>query len=494
MKLKNTITNIGKYIGIGIISGLTIINTTKAQSNTNEYKKTPIEITREGDNIKIPLEQYTKYITKKTNNTKNTLNKKTLGEITLDGYISDALTTEPLQNVEITLYLYDWPTPIDTLETTTNSQGYYSFIITEVDNQKETKNIGIIEYFNGKTKITTNQTKKIKITKYDILGQEIEKITEKEITGTETIDLKLPIGQTITKIEIDNKTYTNIHINDGKNHYIKKGKNIEQITEENYKKLQKTTTLAGIIDLKPPNNQHHRYNAALGYDGYITENTQLDYTLIPRINLEFPIIDPEYTIIDTIKTIRDLIWYASRIEGDWENVHFGRTEWPILIHIDTTNAPNEWKQEIRKVITYYKDSLDIHPDSLIKETPNRIEPSWQNGFSTMNINYTDSTHEYLQGGVYWNMLQILSVRSDSKIGAEIYIDTNKVQTQQIQTIISRALQIYITSGIFPINHQEYLAYTYGLRIGPKNRPNNDEKKWIKIGRNTKEFYANRVQP
>ena len=283
--------------------------------------------------------------------------------------------------------------------------------------------------------------------------------------------------------------YTNKILKTSNNYNFAKTR--QQITTPK-NSLEKTTEELLIgREFKDPNNQYHNY--AHGEVEPFTENITHDFSLLPRIQLEYPIIDPEYTVIDTIKTLRDLYWYSGRLQGEWQNARKGTTEWPIMIHIDTTNTLPGWKEEIRKVIQYYRDSLDIHPDSLIKETPIRIEWGHFNGFSTMNINYKDSTEYYLQG-TYWGMVNIISGITSKKIGAEIYIDTNKVQTQQIQTIISRALQIYITSGIFPINHQEYLGYTHGLRIGPRNRPNNDEKKWIKIGRNMAEIYINRIQP
>jgi hypothetical protein len=47
MKIKDRLKNIIKYISLGIVGTLTIINMTKAQST--EYKKPLIEIRQEGD-------------------------------------------------------------------------------------------------------------------------------------------------------------------------------------------------------------------------------------------------------------------------------------------------------------------------------------------------------------------------------------------------------------------------------------------------------------
>ncbi|AFH48935.1 Hypothetical protein IALB_1224 [Ignavibacterium album JCM 16511] len=488
--MKNKLKNIIKYIGIGITSGLTIITPTKAQST--EYNKPTTEIIQEGDNIIIPEHKLTEFIKNNKQEKNNKITKKTLEEFIKDGYITNVLTKEPIQGIETKLVTYT-PFPTDTIgPVTTNSQGYYTFTITGINEQKETKNIGTIEYINGTAKITVNNYKKIKITTYDIQGKEITRTTEKEINGTENINLKLPIGETITKIEIDNKTYTNIHINDGKNHYVKKGKNKEQIIEEQYKKLNKTQTLIGLINLQSPNNQYHRYYAVVDYDGVITGNKRFDINLIPRIPLENPIIDPGYTTIPYINTIRDLMWYSSRIEDEWDNRLAGKTLYPIKIYIDSSNAPTGGITSARKIIQYFQDSLDIHPDSLIQETPINIEPNFNNGFSAMKIIWTDSTQTNRLNSL---LTFIFSSSHETFIGGKIYIDTNKVTTEEnMEKYIARLIQLYITGGVYPINNQNYLAYTTGNRIGPTKRPNNDEKKWIKIERYHKPYYMNRVYP
>ncbi|GIU70194.1 MAG: hypothetical protein KatS3mg002_1430 [Candidatus Woesearchaeota archaeon] len=496
--IKNIQNNIIKYIGIGIISGLTLINTTKAQNNTTQNNtkqhKPPTEIIQEGDNIIIPehkLNEFMKNYKPKTNNTKK-IQKTTLEEYIKDGYITDALTTQPIQGIETKLVTYN-PFPTDTIgPVQTNSEGYYTFTITGIKDQKETKNIGTIKYINGTAKITVNNYKKIKITTYDIQGKEITRTTEKEINGTETINLKLPIGETITKIEIDNKTYTNIHINDGKNHYVKKGKTQEQITETTTKTIEKTTEQLLIArEFQDPNNQYHNYKDR-DVEPY-AENISKDFTLIPRIQLENPITDPEYPIIPNINTIRDLLWYGARVEGEWQNLQHGKTQYPIKIYIDSSNAPTGGITSARNIIQYFQDSLNIHPDSLIQETPINIEPNFNNGISAMKIIWTDSTQTYGYNSV---LTYIYSSSHSTMIGAKIYIDTNKVTTtENIEKYIALNIQRYITELVNPINNQNYLQYTTaGNRIGPTKRPNNDEKKLIKIGRNHKPYYINGLRP
>ncbi|GIU69518.1 MAG: hypothetical protein KatS3mg002_0754 [Candidatus Woesearchaeota archaeon] len=497
--IKNIQNNIIKYIGIGIISGLTLINTTKAQNNTTQNNtkqhKPPTEIIQEGDNIIIPehkLEEFMKNYKPKTNNTKK-IQKTTLEEYIKDGYITDALTTQPIQGIELIFPISDFSTFDDTLgPVQTNSEGYYTLTITGIKDQKETKNIGTIKYINGTAKITVNNYKKIKITTYDIQGKEITRTTEKEINGTETINLKLPIGETITKIEIDNKTYTNIHINDGKNHYVKKGKTQEQITETTTKTLEKTTEQVYLGRwMEDPNNQYHKYQHPEA-EPY-AENISKDFTLIPRIQLENPITDPEYPIIPNINTIRDLLWYGGRVQGEWQNQQHGKTQYPIKIYIDSSNAPTGGITSARNIIQYFQDSLNIHPDSLIQETPINIEPNFNNGISAMKIIWTDSTQTYGYNSV---LAYIYSSSHSTMIGGEIYIDTNKVTTtENIEKYIALNIQRYITGIVNPINNQNYLQYTTaGNRIGPTKRPNNDEKKLIKIGRNHKPYYINRVHP
>jgi len=484
MKIKN----IGKYIGIGITSGLTLLNITTAQTNLSEYKKPLTEIVQKEDNITIPEKKYNEYIKNYKTEKNNTLNKIT--DITLDGYISSALSNAPLNGINVMFEQWDGTGPIDTLETMTNSQGYYSFMITGINDQKEVKNIGQIEYFNGKARITVNNYKKIKLTTYDILGQKIEVLTDKEIQGTETIDLKLPIGQTLTKIEIDGKKYTNIHINNGKNFFTRKEKNIEQITEETIKKLEKTQYITGLIYITDQTNQNHGYSTGTGE---MNNNTTFDMTLIPRIQLENTITDPEYTTIDTIKTLRDLKWYARRVYGDWDNKGDAPILWPIKLHIDTTNAPAGWKEEIRNVIQYYQDSLDIHPDSLIKENPTYIEPSFSNGFSAINIIYTDST---VLGQAYSSIEIWYSSSHNTIVGGKIYVNTPRItNTIDVGTTIARQIEKYTTQTIDRIKDPRYLGNSTNFELGTVTRPNNDEKKLIKIGRfSNKPIYINRIYP
>ncbi|GIU69519.1 MAG: hypothetical protein KatS3mg002_0755 [Candidatus Woesearchaeota archaeon] len=110
----------------------------------------------------------------------------------------------------------------------------------------------------------------------------------------------------------------------------------------------------------------------------------------------------------------------------------------------------------------------------------------------MKIIWTDSTQTYGRNSI---LTYIYSSSHDVFIGGEIYIDTNKVTTtENIEKYIALNIQRYITGLVNPINNQNYLQYTTGNRIGPTKRPNNDEKKLIKIGRNHKPYYTNGLRP
>ncbi|GIU70195.1 MAG: hypothetical protein KatS3mg002_1431 [Candidatus Woesearchaeota archaeon] len=506
MKMKNTIKNIQnniiKYIGIGIISGLTLINTTKAQNNTTQNNtkqhKPPTEIIQEGDNIIIPehkLEEFMKNYKPKTNNTKK-IQKTTLEEYIKDGYITDALTTQPIQGIETKLLLYDFITLIDTIgPVQTNSEGYYTFTITGIKDQKETKNIGTIKYNTINTptiELNLKTPSKVQIKIYDQLGQEIKTLLNEE-TKQKTININinnLTNGIYILQTTINGKQYNNKILKTGQKYNY--GKTQEQITETTTKTIEKTTEQLLIArEFQDPNNQYHTYSDS-DVEPY-AENISKDFTLIPRIQLENPITDPEYPIIPNINTIRDLLWYGGRVQGYWNYQQHGKTQYPIKIYIDSSNAPTGGITSARNIIQYFQDSLNIHPDSLIQETPINIEPNFNNGISAMKIIWTDSTQTYGYNSV---LTYIYSSSHDVFIGGEIYIDTNKVTTtENIEKYIALNIQRYITGLVNPINNQNYLQYTTaGNRIGPTKRPNNDEKKLIKIGRNHKPYYTNRLGP
>jgi len=240
-------------------------------------------------------------------------------------------------------------------------------------------------------------------------------------------------------------------------------------------------------------NQYHGYST--GTD-QLNENTQMDFSLIPRINLEYPIIDPDYTIIPTITTLRDLWWYMARVQGDWNNLSEGGDIrlWPIKLFIDSSNSPLEWDTEIKSVIQYFQDSVEIHPDSLILENPVFTEPASANGYSSYNIIYTDSIPygSNLSSTIeFW-----FSARIEKFVGGYMWLDTTRI-TNKIDAgkHIARLIEMYVCGvGVHDINNIEYLSYTNGTRNGPRRRPNSDEINMIRVGRNSTYFYINRIFP
>lgn len=460
---------------------LLLFSTSYSQQNFH-----PKEITFQGDNIIIPeskLEEFLKNYTSKKN---ITLTKQT-GEITLDGYVNDALTTEPIENVATTLYLYDWPTPIDTLgPILTDFQGYWSFTVTDVEDQQTINNQTKLQYHGNKILTNNINEKTLKI--YDVIGQEVKNIK----TNNHEIDINLEgiaSGLYITILELEKKTYANLIMNSsGK---VAGHKKIEEHIIVENKKLNKTKTqLVGLIDYTPPNNQHHRYGGVVGIDGYILGDTRTDISLFPRINLENPIVDPEYTVIPTIETLRDLWWYAVRFQG--QPFVTVKMLFPIKLFIDSSNAPTGWIPEIRDVIQFYQDSLEIHPDSLIKENPVYTEPSYYNGYSAINIIYTDSTEI---GQQYTTFDIVFSSSNNTIIGGWIKINVPKITNKEdAGMILARQIEVYTTQTIDRIKDPRYLGNTSYNNLGTTRRPNNDEKKWIKTGRFSKPFWFGGIFP
>lgn len=492
MNLKDRLKNIGKYIGLGIVGGLALLNITIAQDN---YKKPSTEITQEGDNIIIPENKFNEFMKNYKQEKKNTLTKPTADYIK-DGYITSALTTEPLEGIEAKLITYN-PFPTDTLgPALTNSQGYYTFTITGIEDIVKIENIGEIKYqiINTPTiELNLNKLSKVQIKIYDMLGKEIKTLLNEE-TKQKTINTdinNLASGVYIIQTTIDGKPYANkILKTDNKYNY---GKNRQEVTQKTTKNNLEKITDELLIgrEFKDPNNQYHNYKHG-EVEPYAEEKKQ-DFTLIPRITLENPITDPEYTVIPNINTIRDLKWYARRVQGEWDNKGDAPMLWPIKLYIDSSNAPTGWIPEIRNVIQYYQDSLNIHPDSLIKENPTYTEPNFNNGYSAVDIIYTDST---VLGEQLTALGMIYSSRNNTFIGGHIYINTPKINNKEdAGMIIARGIQQYTTQTIDRIKDQRYLGNTSYNNLGTTKRPNNDEKKWIKTSRNSKKpYYINRIYP
>jgi hypothetical protein len=483
MNIKDRAINIAKYAGLTIVGGLAMFNITKAQST--EYKKPLTEIRQEGDNIIIPSEKYNEFI--KNYKPKNqTLNKTT--DITLDGYITDALNTNPIEGIKIITQVYDGATLTGTYgPVNTDFTGYYQISgITDVEDEQTANNQAIVQYKGNKIFTNNFNEKTLKI--YSEIGEEIKSIK----TNNPDVEINLQgiaTGRYITILEMDKKAYANMIIADA-GIIIAQKKLEDKITEKNTNKLEKINTLGLVMDITDTTNNYHRYFSGAGE--FDTNNPRRDFTLIPKINLETTITDPEYTIIPTIETIRDLIWYTARVQGEWQNQRFSGAAWPIKLYIDSTKAPNNGVVEARNVIQYFQDSLGIHPDSLIQESQTEIPPSATNGISAAKIIWTDST---VLGTLNSQLELIFSGNAEKFIGANIYIDTNKVHGEDIGKYIAVQLQKYSgPGGPNPINNTNYLGYTTNLRIGQRTRPNNDEKKFIKIGRNSKPYYLNKTFP
>ncbi|MGV8150215.1 MAG: hypothetical protein ACP5NV_00630 [Candidatus Woesearchaeota archaeon] len=476
--IKPIVTNPKSYL---TLATFTIGGSTLAQENPKNYQKPKTEIRQEGNNIIVPEEKLQEFL-KTTTKKNNVINKVT--DITLDGYITSALNNNPIEGIKVTAQVYDGSTLTGTYgPMLTDILGYYRIPnITDVDDQKTPTNESIIKYHGNK--IITNDTEEKTIKIYDATTKEEIKTI---ITTDSEIDINLEnmaSGRYLTIIKTKKWADANLLVQDG-------GKIIGYTKTEGKKSIdkktiEKITTLGLVMDITDTTNNYHRYFSGAGE--FETNNPQRDFSLIPRTSLEQSITDPEYTTIPTINTLRDLWWYVARVEGDWDNKTTAKSLFPIALYVGD-NAPIGATSEVRDVIQYFRDSIGIHPDSLIRETPIPIEPAFENGFGAMKIIYTDST---VLGYGNSEIGFVFSAHDNALIGGHIYIDTNKVHGEDIGKYVAMNLQRYITQGINPINNPNFLGYTTRTRIGPRNRPNNDEKNLIKTGRFSKPFYINRV--
>jgi hypothetical protein len=427
---------------------------------------------------------------------------KSFEEVTLDGYVTDALTLEPLDGIDVSVKIYQTGGEFELYgPVKTDINGYYiiEHVVLGLENNEEIKNIGQLEYFGGQVRITTNTYKKIKLTTYDILGQEINTLFDKEILGTETIPLELLVNQpTITRIEIDGNVYTAIHIKQNNIYSVRSGKNVEQMTEKSIERSGKPVATGGIIDLIDSTRSHHDYIG--GGTGEFTSNTpRFNMALLPRMNLDSAFVDPNYTVIDTIKTFRDIIWDLGNIQGEWDNRDTAPTLYNWQLCIDTTNCPTEWKEPIRDAIQYWRDTMAVYlgmeSDSLIIETDHYTDPFSGQNFSPINISYVNEIPNNWDSWrtVYFDAENYVSV------GADFFLNTSTgMQPIDVFKEINRNLEEYIIGTGPPYNRRPPGMLLDHRNRGEPRTPQKNDKELTKIMQNiqkiNKHTYFNKIFP
>ncbi len=494
MNIKESFKNIAKYIGIGIVGGLAMFNTTNAQVKP-EYNKSLTEIVQEGDNTIIPENKLNEFLKNYKPKQNQTLQKIT--DATKDGYITDALNKQPLEGIEASLWVIDGGTLIDTIgPTLTNSQGYYSFNITGIEDIITIENIGEIKYQIINTpqiQLNLNKLSKVEIKIYTILGEEIKTILDEE-TNNKTINTNidnLASGVYILQTIIDGKPYNNkILKTENKYNY---GKNIDKITKQTNKNntLEKITELGIVRVFQDPKNQYHSYQHS-NVEPY--NNKTFNLTLPPIIPLQTPFNDPEVTY--PINNLMDLWKDMSRIQGPDDYRLFAKTLYPLGIFTDPENTPTNWKQYITNAENIIRDSLDIPADSILKINNEYTEPDYNLGYSTINITYMDSTtfKNIVGANINAGGAFIFDNTNIAFTGFEIYLNTDKITNPiDAQKILLKMLQMYITQTQGKINNQNYLGNTTLLQTGPATTYNQDEKTQIKMIRNmTPNIWINRL--
>lgn len=459
MKVKDKIKSIGKYIGLGIVGGLSLINVAKAQSNT-EYKKLLNEIVTEGDIIKIPENKLEEFIKNyKPEKKINTLNKRTIQDFIKDGTIIDAYTRQPLQGIEVTMPIFDGATPIDTIgPLTTNTQGYYTTIITVIDDIVQIENIGEIKYQIINTpqiQLNLSKLSKVEIKIYDLLGQEIQTLLDEE-TKQKTINTNidnLASGVYILQTIIDGKQYNNKTLKTEKGYNY--GKTNDKITKEKTTKnnLEKITeNLIITRDIKDPQNNYYEYNRGLidpTYYENITFNMALPKVVFLPDSMKFTSPEVNYPINTEIR-----LWqYMARIidQNDYKSI--GKTLMPMKI-FDPGTQP-QWTQPIINGTNNIRNQTTHNPDSLVQTTNEFKTIAYSNGFSQINIIYADSN---LIGQEDHGLLFFYSSTNDAFVGAELYINTSTgMQPIDIYKAIQKDIMGYVSGGINPINNPKYLG-------------------------------------
>lgn len=378
--------------------------------------------------------------------------QESLGDYNKTGKVISTQTKTPIQGIEVTMPIFDGTTPIDTLGPMyTDNQGYYATTITDVEDEQTPNNQRIIQYYGNKIFTNNFDEKTLKI--YNSIGQEIKNIK----TNEPNIDINLEglaSGRYITTIEINKKTYANVAVTqEGK---IIGYKKIEDfLTEEKNKTLKKTTeNLILTREFKDPNGQYHAYIRGV-IDPIYYENTTFNMAL-PKIvflpdSMQFNSPRGTYPINTEIR-----LWqHMAGVTDPNHYLSIGRKLMPIKFYLDTLNTPTGWKDALRNGINNIRNQTTHHPDSLVLETPEYREITFENGFSQINVSYTDSIgtgqRDYL-------ISMYLDGSNDAFVGAELKIDTSRGQQPiDIYKAIQRTTQMYITGAPWPIDNPKYLG-------------------------------------
>ena len=460
------------------------------------------EIVREGNILKIPedkmgefMKNMDEYIPKK-----NFL--KPNGEITLDGYVTDAYTNYPIGGVDVTAYIYRIGGEFDTYgPVETDINGYYVIDhIVGVEDEQETDNIGMITYKIINTpfiELNLKKLSKVEIKLYDLLGQEVRTLLNEE-TSNKIIntDIKyLSSGVYILQTAIDGKLYSNKLLKTGLNYYY--GKISDQIIVK-ISNLEKITATGAIMDMIDSTGAHHSYIGG-GTGEFQSSTPRFNMPLLPRMYLDSAFVDQNYTVIDTIKTFRDLLWDLYNIQGEFDNTTAALPLYNFRLFIDTTNCPTEWKAPIRDAIQYWRDTmavyLGIEPDSLILESPELNDPTVGLNFSAINMYYIT---EIPNNWDSWRM-RYLDASNYVYTGADISLNLSTGMAPiDVYKEINRNIEEYIVGVAYPFDRRPPGMLIDHRHRGEPSTLEKDDKIITKIKYNIPRInrftYYNRIYP
>lgn len=406
-------------------------------------------------------------------------------DITLNGYITDAQTREALEGIETTLYLFEWPIPIDTLgPINTDINGYYSFTITGIEDVLNIETVGEIRYsiINTPTiELNLKKTSQVQIKIFDLLGQELKTLLN-EVTKQKTINADIDrtaSGVYILQILINGKPYNNTILKVSNSYLF--GKNRQLLTNEGKKQtLGKLVGITPLIKINDLTNQHHAYHSAAGQEGSTTSNSSFNMAL-PKVvylpdSMQFTDPEVEYPINTEIQ-----LWqYSCRIINQDDYKSIGVKLMPMKIFEPGTQP--QWTQPIIDGINHIRSRTTVNPDSLVQITNEGRAITFENGFSQINIVYSDSIE---MGQDDYQVLFFYSSSHDAFCGGELYINisTNQ-QPIDIYKVTHTFIQKYLTAGIYPINNPKFMSTN---TRGYPYEPTDPEMHLIDITRNMQDI-------
>jgi hypothetical protein len=397
-----------------------------------------------------------------------TLNKIT--DITLDGYVTDALTKQSLEGIKVTADIWDGETHTETRgPILTDMNGYFKFTgITDVDDYVLSSNHNLdAPYpnpFSSKTIITVPvmESGTCNLILADAIGQQIAKFNGYLNRGLHTFTINDPGASGIYLYKFVDAQNSS---SSGKIVYLGGGVNSSEIILHNGERalpssleksggdsLEKIMAIWSRMTYEDTLGIYHNYIA--GGNGNFTNNfPRRSIALPPVVFLPDSMQFTDNEVSYPINTVVRLWQYMCRIVDKDDYKSIGVKLMPMKVY--DPNTQPQWSQSLEDGVNNLRSRTTTEPDGLVQMTTEYREPSFANGFSQINVVYADSS---IMGQDDQGILLYYSSLNDAFVGGDLYnnISTNQ-QPIDIFKAVQRNIQVYVTGGIYPINNPKYFG-------------------------------------